>query len=97
MVMPNTDTARTGTSVRRAQYARWAKLLDTILPPLDENRLVSVTEVDRNALPLVEGSLADIGLTAVVSETRAFNGESRFRVLVPARDAGLAEQVVAGI
>ena len=32
--MPSTDTAHnTGAHLRRAQYARWARLLDTILPP----------------------------------------------------------------
>jgi hypothetical protein len=91
--MPNINT---GASRRRQQYANWARLLDTILPPPDENRLVSVAEVGRSALPLVEGSLANAGLTPVVSETRTTSGESRFTVLVPARDAEVAEQVVAG-
>lgn len=96
--MPSTDTAHnTGAHLRRAQYARWARLLDTILPPPDENRLVPVTEVGRATLPFVENCLADVGLSPVVSETRTMNGESRFRVLVAARDADLAEQVVTGI
>jgi len=77
-------------------YTKWARLLDTILPPPDENRLVPVAEVARTALPLVEGSLADVGVTPVVSETRTMNGESRFRVLVAAREAELAGQAVAG-
>ena len=96
--MPTTDTAhhRTGAHERRAQYARWARLLDTILPPPDENRLVSVAEVGRGSLPLVEGSLADAGLTAVMSPVRTFTGEERFRVLVPARDAAVAGELVAG-
>jgi hypothetical protein len=98
MAMPDSDTAhyRTGTQVRRAQYARWARLLDTILPPPDANRLVSVAEVGRASLPLVEGSLADVGLTAVVNPVRTTNGEERFKVLVPARDAAIAEEVVVG-
>jgi len=91
--MPNINT---GAARRREQYAKWARLLDTILPPPDENRLVPVAEVGRSALPLVEGSLADVGLTPVVSETRTMSGESRFQVLVPARDAEIAGQVVAG-
>lgn len=91
--MPNINT---GAARRREQYAKWARLLDTILPPPDENRLVSVAEVGRSALPSVEGSLADAGLTPVVSETRTTSGESRFTVLVPARDAEVAGQVVAG-
>lgn len=97
--MPSIKSTRptTGTDARRAQYARWARLLDAILPPPDENRLVSVAEVNRGSLPFLEECLADVGLTAVVSETRtAMGGESRFRVLVPARDADLAEEVVAG-
>lgn len=87
--------SRSSTS-RRELYAAWARLLDTILPPPDENRLVPVAEVGRNALPLVEGSLADVGVTPVLSETRSMSGESRFRVLVPAREAELAGQAVAG-
>jgi hypothetical protein len=97
MVMPNFDTtADSGLSRRREQYARWAQLLDTILPTPDENRLVSVAEVGRSALPMVEGSLADIGVTPVVSETKTLYGESRYSVLVPARDADVAGEAVAG-
>jgi len=97
--MPSTETSTdtgTGSGQRRAQYARWARLLDSILPPPDEGRLVSVAEVGRSALPFVEECLADVGLTPVVSESRTVSGESRFRVLVPARDAELAGEVVAG-
>jgi len=95
--MPTTDTThRTGAQLRRAQYARWARLLDTILPPPDANRLVAVAEVGRHTLPLVEGSLADVGLSPVVSAVRTMNGDERFRVLVPARDAEIAGEVVAG-
>lgn len=89
---------------RRALYAAWARLLDTIIPPPDEDRLVAVGEVSRSAVPLVEESLADVGLTAVLSpvDHRVADTpggpveEGRFRVLVPARDAHLAEEVVAG-
>jgi hypothetical protein len=91
--MPSNNT---GSAQRRELYARWARLLDTILPPLDEDRLVSVAEVGRTHLSIVEGSLADIGVTPVVSETRTFGGQSRFQVLVSARDAELAGEVVAG-
>jgi len=95
--MPSTDTHhRTGAEARRTQYARWARLLDTILPKPDENRLVSVAEVVRGTLPFVEVSLADAGLTAVVNPVRTLHGEERFRVLVPARDVAVAEEVVAG-
>jgi hypothetical protein len=91
--MPNINT---GAARRREQYAKWARLLDTILPPANDDRLVSVAEVGRSALPLVEGSLADVGLTPILSESRSVHGESRFRVLVPARDAQIAGEVVAG-
>lgn len=86
----------TSSAHRSELYATWARLLDSILPAPDENRLVSVAEVGRNALPLVEGSLADVGVTPILSELRSTNGESRFRVLVAARDADVAEQAVAG-
>lgn len=92
----STSTNSTSTSHRSELYAKWARLLDTILPPPDENRLVPVAEVGRGALSLVEGSLADVGVTPILSETRTMNGESRFRVLVPARDAALAGEAVAG-
>ncbi len=96
--MTSTDTAqpRSGAHERRTQYARWARLLDTILPPPDADRLVSVAEVGRAGLPFLESSLADAGLAAVVSPARGRDGDERFRVLVPARDAELAEEVVAG-
>jgi hypothetical protein len=86
----------TSSTARGELYATWARLLDSILPAPDENRLVPVAEVGRGALPLVEGSLADVGVTPILSETRTMSGESRFRVLVPAREAKLAEQAVAG-
>jgi hypothetical protein len=89
-------TDNSGVHRRREQYARWARLLDTILPVADENRLVPVAEVDRSALPMVEGSLADVGVTPVLSETRTMLGESRFSVLVPAQDADVAGEAVAG-
>jgi hypothetical protein len=91
--MPNFNT---GAARRHEQYAKWARLLDTILPAPDENQLVPVAEVGCSTLPLVEGSLADVGVTPVVSETRTMSGESRFRVLVTARDAEIAGEVVAG-
>ena len=96
--MPSTQTTHnTGAHQRRAQYARWARLLDSILPPPDENRLVPVTEVSRDSLPFVADCLADVGLSPVLSETHTMSGASRFRVLVPARDAELAGEGVAGI
>ncbi|HEY6793812.1 MAG TPA: hypothetical protein VI248_03905 [Kineosporiaceae bacterium] len=100
--MPSTDSntsptpTGSGGQARRARYAAWAHLLDSILPAPDENRLVPVAEVGRASLPFVEESLADVGLRAVVSESRTATGVSRFRVLVPARDADLAEEIVAG-
>jgi hypothetical protein len=95
--MPSDSTPNSGAHHRRAQYARWARLLDSILPPPDESRLVSVAEVGRGALPFVEESLADVGLTPVLSETRTMTGEPRYRVLVQASDADVAGKVMAGI
>jgi hypothetical protein len=88
--------ALSSSAARTELYASWARLIDTILPTPDENRLVPVAEVGRSALPLVEGSLADVGVTPILSETRSLYGESRYRVLVPARQADLAGQAVAG-
>jgi hypothetical protein len=93
MVMP---TDSTGTKHRRAQYARWAALLDSILPNTDETALVPVAEVEDTALPRVEESLAGVGVTATVSQRRTTSGEPRFQVLVPARDANAAGRAVAG-
>jgi hypothetical protein len=92
-----TRSSSSATHTHRGElYATWARLIDSILPTPDENRLVPVAEVGRNALHLVEGSLADVGVTPILSETRSMYGESRFRVLVPARQAELAGQAVAG-
>jgi hypothetical protein len=88
--------AMSSSSHRRELYAKWARLLDSILPPPDENRLVPVAEVPRAALPMVEGSLADVGVSPILAETRSLNGESRFRVLVTAHEAEVATQAVSG-
>jgi hypothetical protein len=90
-------TMSTSSAHRRELYAKWARLLDTIVPAPDENHLVPVAEVDRFALPQLEGSLADVGVTPILAETHSPTGESRFRVLVPAREAEVAEQAVTGL
>lgn len=95
--IPIAGAAMSGTQHRRALYARWACLLDSILPPPDGEPLVSVAEVGSGSLPLLKESLAAVGLTPVVSEARAMNGQRRYRVQVPAADADAAEQAVAGI
>ena len=77
--------------------ARWGRFVDTILPAPSADRLVRVAEVSRGTLPLAEGSLADMSMSPVVQETRNFNGEPRFLVLVPARDADVAREALAGL
>jgi len=86
-----TSTDRTG--LRTA----WGRFLDTVLPAPDVDRLVRVAEVGRAALPLVEGGLADVSLTPVLQEISSMTGESRFVVLVSARDAATASEVLAGV
>ncbi len=73
------------------------RILDAVLPAPNVNRLVPVTEVGRGSLPLVEGSLADVGVVPIIREIRSMTGQSSFQVLVPKHDADVASQVVAGI
>ncbi len=75
----------------------WARFLDTVLPTPNPDRLVRVAEVGRTTLPLAEGSLADVDITPVISESRGMHGDSRFIVLVSARDLPVAEEVLAGM
>jgi hypothetical protein len=86
-----------GPDRRRALVARWGRFVDSILPAPDADRLVRVAEVSRGALPLAEGSLADMSMSPVVQETRTLNGERRFAVLVSARDADVAREALAGL
>ena len=90
-------TPSTGPDRRGALVARWGRFVDSILPAPDADRLVRVAEVSRGTLPLAEGSLADMSMSPVVQETRTFNGEPRFAVLVPARDADVAREALSGL
>jgi hypothetical protein len=77
--------------------ARWGRFVDSILPTPDADRLVPVAEVTRGALPLAEGSLADISMSPVIQQTRSMNGEPRFAVLVSVREADAAREALAGL
>ena len=90
-------TISTGPDRRRALVARWGRFVDSILPAPDADRLARVAEITRGALPLAEGSLADLSITPVVQQTRTFNGEPRFAVLVSARDADAAREALSGL
>jgi len=86
-----------GPERRRSLLARWGRLLDGIRPAGDADRLVRVAEVTRGTLPLAEGSLADLAMAPVIQETRSPNGETRFTVRVPVRDAEAAREALAGL
>jgi hypothetical protein len=75
----------------------WGRFLNAVMPAPDADRLVRVTEVSRGALPLVEGSLADVSISAVLREIPAMTGESRFVILVPAGQAATAAAALEGI
>ncbi len=79
------------------QRTRWGRFLRTVLPQPAPDRLVVITDVPRAMLGFVEDCLADVDVTAVVQEVPAFTGDSRFRVLVSARDRELATEVLTGI
>ena len=87
----------TGPDRRSALVARWGRFVDSILPAPDADRLVRVAEVPRGALPLAEGSLADLSMIPVVQQTRTLNGEPRFAVLVSAHDATAAREALSGL
>jgi hypothetical protein len=91
------DGPATGPERRRSLLARWGRLLDGIRPAGDADRLVRVAEVSRGTLPMAEGSLADMAMAPVIQETRTTNGETRFTVLVPARDAEAAREALSGL
>ena len=76
---------------------RWSRFLDSVLPAPSPDRLVRIAEVSRNSVSMAEGSLEDIQVTHVVQETPRHNGDSRFTVLVAARDADVAREVLAGL
>jgi hypothetical protein len=59
-----------GPDLRHAFLARWGRFVDSITPARDADRLVHVADVGRGALPLAEGSLADLSVPAVIQETR---------------------------
>jgi hypothetical protein len=84
-----------GAHHRRTQYARWARLLDSILTPTDESRLVPVAEVGDGNLGAVEERLAALGVSPTVSEEHSATGPSRFRVLVPAQSAPAVAAAIA--
>ena len=88
-----TTTTTTSTTTR----TRWGRFLDTVLPAPSPDRLVRVAEIGRTSVPLAEGSLADIQVSAVIQESRTMNGDSRFVVLVAARDAKMASEVLTGM
>ena len=89
--MPTTLSTRT-----EAARRRWARFVDHVLPAPSDDRLVRVAEVGRTSLPYAEGSLLEAGVSPVVQETRAMNGDSRFVVLVSARERAVAAEVLAG-
>jgi hypothetical protein len=96
--MQNTDsvTRTETTDSPAAQRTRWGRFLDLILPAPSPERLVRVAQVGRTALPLVEGSLADVELYPVIQEIPGMNGDSRFMILVSAKDAETANAVLSG-
>lgn len=85
----------TGPGRRRSLLARWGRLIDGIRPAGDADRLVRVAEVSHGTLPLARGSLADLAMAPVVRQARTANGETRFSVLVPARDAAAAREALS--
>ena len=97
--MQNTDavTRTETTDSPIVQRTRWARFLDTVLPAPSPERLVRVATVGRTALPLAEGSLADVELYPVIQEIPGMNGDSRFTILVSAKDADTASAVLNGV
>lgn len=79
------------------QRTRWSRFLDTVLPAPSPERLVPVTDVPRAMVPFVEESLADAEIGAVIQEFPSGNGDTRFQVLVAARDRAVAEEVLTGL
>jgi hypothetical protein len=80
------------------QRGLWARFLDGVLPHPDPDHLVPVAEVVRAAVPLVEECLSDAQLPSLIHEISGrWGAESRFQVLVPARQAKAAAELVRGI
>jgi hypothetical protein len=76
--------------------SRISRLANSLVPAPSPDALVTVAELSRGELRMARHSLADVGLDPVVSEfSRPAGGDSRFRVLVARRDAGLAREVLA--
>jgi hypothetical protein len=93
--MQTTDTQTADAPAQ--QRTRWARFLDTVLPAPSPDRLVRVAAVGRTALPLAEGSLADVGVSPVIQEITKMNGDSQFMILVSAKDSGTAAEVLADV
>ena len=94
MSTTTSTTARPSTP-QAEQRSRWSRFLDAIAPAPSPNRLVTVAEVNRDAVRFVEESLADVGVRHVVQQVGSMPGTAtRFRVLVAAKDRGLATQLV---
>jgi hypothetical protein len=80
------------------QRGLWARFLDGVLPQPDPDHLVPVAEVTRAAVPLIEEGLADAQLPSLIHEISGrWGAESRFQVLVPARQAKAAADLVRDI
>jgi hypothetical protein len=94
---PTNPPGSSGPERRRSLLARWGRLLDGIRPATGADHLVRVAEVSRGTLPLAAGSLADLATAPVVRETRTPGGETRFTVLVAARDAEAAREALADL
>ncbi len=80
------------------QRSLWGRFLDQLLPDRDPDRLVAVGEVAPGTVPFVEESLHDAEIPVAVRELMGLWGaEARFQVLVPARDAAVAAEIVGGL
>jgi hypothetical protein len=78
------------------QRTLWGRLLDGVLPAADPDRLVSVGDVARASLPLVAECFEDAQAPLLTHElTSRFGAEPRYEVLVPARHARAAAEVVS--
>jgi hypothetical protein len=91
-----TSTPRAAATSSTTPTTVWGRFLDAVLPASSPDRLVRVATVSRSALPLTEGSLADVNIVHVVQEVTRPTGDSRFIVLVSARDSEVASEVLAG-
>jgi hypothetical protein len=89
------SSAPTAHEAHEAHGTRWSRFLAQVRPAHDPDRLVPVAEVAPGTVALVEGSLTDADIPVTVREVMTLWGAgSRFQVLVPARSAAVAEDVV---